>query len=309
MNFSEVVEKFLLFQEQRLKWQTYLLMKRNFKLHINPFFENMKLEEIDYEVYLKFKNYVENKGYKSRFNNSLHSHMVCFFDFLNTFYGVQKNIPKLVGGFPIKKEIRNYKTWNVKTFKKFLKSVDNFVYKRFFNFIFFTGLRMGEVLGLQFKKLSNDYRYVNISEQLPKELKNGKRELQTTKTNKDRFIRLDIFTKISIYQLKKYYIKKYGYFDENFFIFGGKEPLARTTIKRKKDKWCEKANVPKIRIHDLRHSHATILYQKKVPIKVIQERLGHSSINTTMNIYVHVDEKQQKRVARTLLLTRFNIFM
>jgi hypothetical protein len=59
----------------------------------------------------------------------------------------------------------------------------------------------------------------------------------------------------------------------------------------------EKAGLKHIRLHDARHSHATVLIKQGVPAKVVAERLGHSSITTTMNIYAHVlPEMQQSAV-------------
>lgn len=308
MLFCDLVDKFLKYQEQKLRFQTYLLMKRNFKLHIVPFFENYSIEQIDYEIYLDFKKNVKEKGYTVRFNNSLHSHMISFYEFLNAFYGISKNIPKIVGGFNEVEISREYVTWSISEFRRFRSVVDEIVYKYFFQFIYWNGVRIGEATALTFSNCLKNYKYAKICESLSKELKDGKKQKTPTKNGKTRYIRLDIFVRFSIWRLKKYYIKKYGYFDENFYVFGGKESLSRTTIKRKKDKWCEKANVSQIRIHDLRHSHATILYQKKVPIKLIQERLGHSSITTTMNTYVHTNEEQEKKVLRTLNFLHVRFF-
>ena len=88
-------------------------------------------------------------------------------------------------------------------------------------------------------------------------------------------------------------------------MFGGDKPIATTTLERKKNKYCKLAKVKQIRIHDFRHSHATILYKKNVQIKLIQQRLGHNNINTTLNTYVHTDEMQEKRLINVINLLRF----
>jgi integrase len=46
--------------------------------------------------------------------------------------------------------------------------------------------------------------------------------------------------------------------------------------------------LPRIRLHDLRHTHATLLLQAGVPVKVVSERLGHTTIAMTMDVYAHV---------------------
>ena len=115
-----------------------------------------------------------------------------------------------------------------------------------------------------------------------------------------RKIIIDKKLKKELLKLKKYY-KNYS---DNYYIFGGINPISCTTLKRKKDYYCKLANVKQIRIHDFRHSHATLLYEKNIKIKTIQERLGHSKIETTIDTYIHNNEKQEKRVLRTLNLLR-----
>jgi integrase len=60
------------------------------------------------------------------------------------------------------------------------------------------------------------------------------------------------------------------------------------------------ADVPDIRFHDLRHTHATLLLSKGVNVKVISERLGHSNIKVTLDTYSHVLPSMQEEVARKL---------
>ena len=64
--------------------------------------------------------------------------------------------------------------------------------------------------------------------------------------------------------------------------------------------WVKKNNLPQIRFHDLRHTHATLLLYKGIDIKTISERLGHSNIGTTMNTYTHVMKELDKKCAIAL---------
>ena len=62
----------------------------------------------------------------------------------------------------------------------------------------------------------------------------------------------------------------------------------------------EKAGVPKIRFHDLRHTCATLLLSQEVNPKIVQERLGHSDISMTLNRYSHVTPTMQDKAAQIL---------
>lgn len=65
-------------------------------------------------------------------------------------------------------------------------------------------------------------------------------------------------------------------------------------------------NLKHIRFHDLRHSHVTLLIDAKVPIKVISERVGHSNINTTLNIYSHALKEMDQEASDKISSTLFN---
>ncbi len=56
-------------------------------------------------------------------------------------------------------------------------------------------------------------------------------------------------------------------------------------------------DLPPIRLHDLRHSHATILLQAGEPVHVVSQRLGHASVVVTLTVYAHVLPGDQKRAA------------
>lgn len=85
-------------------------------------------------------------------------------------------------------------------------------------------------------------------------------------------------------------------FNDDFFVFGGKLPLVDQTIRRRLDSYAKKAGVKQIRIHDLRHSHASLLINKGQNILIVSKRLGHSDITQTLNTYSHLFPNVQKQI-------------
>jgi integrase len=77
---------------------------------------------------------------------------------------------------------------------------------------------------------------------------------------------------------------------DNDFVFAHPDgnPLDPSTVSHAFNKVICKAGLPHIRLHDLRHTHASLLLQAGVHPKVVQERLGHSSIRVTLDTYSHV---------------------
>ena len=146
------------------------------------------------------------------------------------------------------------------------------LYNTLFEFLYFTGVRKGELLALNWNDLNKRYIYINKT--ITKELFDGERLITDPKTKTSvRTIKLDLKTYIKLLKLKKYYIKNDKSFNNNYFMFGGSKPIATTTLDRKKNYYFDKANVKRVRIHDFRHSHATLLYKSKCDIKLIQQSI------------------------------------
>lgn len=296
-NFENVVLEYLEYIKLKDKPQSYLKIKNTFFSNIIPYFKN---KEININEYLKWQKFINEKGYKYSYKKYLHYTMVAFFNYCIKFNNLNINYAKEVGNFKndfsSEKEIN---IWNQKEFKRFIKKVDNIIYKNLFTFLFFTGCRLGETLALTFNDLN--YNIITINKTITKENINGERKITTPKTRTSiRKIKIDFILRIKLSFLKKYYKRKYNYFDNNFYIFGGVKPLSPTTIERKKNYYCKISNVKQIRIHDFRHSHATILLSYGIPITVIAKRLGHSDIYTTLNTYSHILNKDEKKVLKKL---------
>lgn len=218
------------------------------------------------------------------------------------FYGIKENIASKVGNFKNHKAIApNVNFWTFEEYQKFIEKVDNYMYQVLFDTLYYTGLRLGECLALSWKDLTDNYIVVNIT--ISKEKINGVRLITSPKTKSSiRKVMIDPDLKQKLLNYKKY-CSKTIHFEDNWFIFGGINPLSPTTIERKKNKYCEEADIKKIRIHDLRHSHASLLISNGVPITVVQNRLGHSDSSMTLKIYSHMfpsDEDKAIKVINTI---------
>ncbi|MDD2505667.1 MAG: tyrosine-type recombinase/integrase [Bacilli bacterium] len=300
---NEVYVEYLEFLKLNKKQTTIYKIQLQFKNHILPELGNIKINELNKEVYINFLARIKNLGYNSSFYNQIQHIMAGLYDYLMLVYDVNNiviSVNKLFRQKEEKKVVNN--TWNKKTFKKFIKKVDDPVYSCLFSTLFYTGIRKGEALALQVKNLNNGF--LTIEHTLTKELFNGKRLLTPTKNGKIRVIKLDFFTNMQLKKLIKHYKLNYSSFNEDFFLFGAVKPIPCTTLERKKNYYCDLAQVKRIRIHDFRHSHATILHKSNVKIKQIQERLGHSDVNTTLNTYVHIQKSEEKRLIRKINLLR-----
>ena len=162
--------------------------------------------------------------------------------------------------------------------------------------MFYCGTRPGEAMALKFNDIKENK--ISITKTIDE---HGNREVGLPKTDSSiREIVIDDVLKNDLLNLKKIYQKKYNYFNDNFYIFGGIKPLASTTINRYKLKACEKAKIYPIKLHEFRHSHATLLKDLGIDLHIVSKRLGHCKPSTTLNIYQHCNKEREKRVLNTL---------
>jgi len=295
ITFQELYDIYIKSKSQNLKPQSIRSIKSRFNNYILPFFKDYKLSKIDNKVYLEWKEYILNKNFSFKYNSSLHGSMVSILNYAKDFYDLEKNIASKVGNFPKKNYITKVDFWKLEEFKKFIECVDDNVYFSLYTTLYFTGMRLGECLALNWNDFKEDY--LEINKTLAKGKENGNYIITTPKTPTSiRKIKLDEKTKKILIDLKKYY-SSFINFSNEWFIFGGLYAMSQTTIGRKKDEYCIKANVKRIKIHDFRHSHATLLLSTGVPITVISKRLGHSDITMTLNTYSHlIPEDEDKAV-------------
>jgi integrase len=168
-----------------------------------------------------------------------------------------------------------------------------------------TGMRRGEILALRWKNIDLDRGVARVVESLEQN-KAGLR-FKAPKTEKARAITLPSFTVEELRRLKRQQA-------EELLALGVRqagetlacarrdgEPMPPRSLTHEFAKVAGRVkDVPRVRFHDLRHSHATQLLSAGVHPKVAQERLGHSTITTTLDLYSHVTETMQQDAAAKL---------
>ncbi|PLT32534.1 site-specific integrase [Bacillus sp. V5-8f] len=193
-------------------------------------------------------------------------------------------------------------TWDSYEVKTFLYSSRTSTYYWVYLTAIYTGMRRGEILGLRWQDVDFENHIIYVRQTMQPIINQGL-TFKEPKSGKGRSITITPFlTK----ELKKLYKKQL----ENKLSFGSSyqdqglvfsqvngNPLQPSEVSKKFLKAIEAANLHRIRFHDLRHTHATLMLQQGVHPKVVSERLGHSTISITLDIYSHVLPNMQKEAA------------
>ncbi|MEW6047865.1 MAG: tyrosine-type recombinase/integrase [Bacillota bacterium] len=169
----------------------------------------------------------------------------------------------------------------------------------------FTGLRRGELLALRWEDVDLERRVLHVRQALTK--LQGKIVFQEPKSHKSRrTVALAPGTVALLRAHKRRQAEnrlRLGaeYHDRGLvFCRENGEPLDPSTITHRFAALAKRAGFPGLRFHDLRHTHATLLLAQGVHPKVVQERLGHEDISTTLNTYSHVLPGLQEQAAARL---------
>lgn len=312
-----LVERWLPIQKSRLRASTYDSYRRNIDLHVIPALGRRPLakvtpEDLDlfYAALLTEGRKQQDKG-RGRSGSGLSPKTVRNIHvMLNKALAdaarkglVVRNVAALADPPSIKARRQGeIKAWEAQQLAVFLNAVRSHRLYPAFHLAAHTGMRRGEVLGLRWCDLDLDAGRLSARQALVSvayEL-----QLSDVKTSTGRrTIDLDSST---VDVLKAWRIERA---EEN----GGDEPegedlvftksdgsmIHPQTISQLFDREVAKLDVPAISLHDLRHTHATLLLKAGVHVKVVSERLGHANVAFTMSVYQHVLPGMQAEAAET----------
>ena len=176
--------------------------------------------------------------------------------------------------------------WGPRELRAFLEAIEGDELFPLFFLLAMTGLRRGEALGLRWDDVDLAGRRLAIRQTV---VEVGSRIIVSSpKTARGRrVVALDAGTAAVLVGLER----------AGDLVFSDGEPLRPTAVSKRFTALVKKSGLPRIRLHDLRHTHATLALQAGVHPKVVSERLGHSTVAFTLDIYSHVLGHMQSEAA------------
>lgn len=244
---------------------------------INKYFsdyKDMQIEKLSKPILIEWRNNLKTDGLAPRTMNCGLQCVRSVFTFYTSVYG-GKNAGIVLKPFKLSKQDKvEMKVWTPEEFNLFIQNVEEPVFKAYFSFLYWTGCRRGEAIALCKEDINGNSVHIRRS---MKHFKNGFQPLKTDSS--ERVIRIDNV-------LRKTLEPFIALADP--FIFGGTAPLSIHTIHRRFQDGIEKSGVSPIRIHDLRHSHASFLLNNGANILAVSKRLGHATISQTLDTYAHL---------------------
>lgn len=291
MLFSSLVDLYLDDMQNRLREYTLSKKKYNLKSNILPYFGDMKLCDIKPTTIRTWQNELQKKDFADSTLKNIHVQLSAIFNYAVKYYGLSENPCRLAGSIGSLKVSDDIQFWTLEEYKAFIATVDKPKEFMAFEILYWCGLRFGELRALTKGDFDLENKILSITKS--RQRLHGEDIITDPKTPKSK--RKILFPDFLCAEIKDYFGKLYDDTPETELFPGGMSCLYRVLRVNS-----EIAGVQRIRVHDLRHSHASLLIEYGYSPLMIAERLGHESIQTTLDIYSHLYPNKQSELMKTL---------
>ena len=282
---AALAEKYFEDIKIHLKASSYITIKNTIEKHFLPYLNKLKLDELTPAIMRQWQNQIMKESFKPNTLRNINRRCSSFLNFAVKFYGLAKNPLSHIGSIGKLESSINF--WTSEEFKQFLMVISDIKHRICFSLLFFSGMRVGELMSLNVEDFDFEKNQIRINKN--KMRYNG--EITTPKTTHS--VRI-IDMPLSLMQNVKAYIESLNKVESPLFS------ISYSTLAYEMHRYAKKANLKEIHIHDLRHSHASLLIHSGVPITTISKRLGHKSPKITLEVYSHMYNETAKQVANLL---------
>ena len=292
-SFAQLYEKDM---KPKLKLNTWLTKESIIQKKILPYFGKRKLSEITAKDVMDWQNVIrgltdaKGKPYSPTYLKTVHNQLSALFNHAVRYYGLQVNPAAKAGNMGVE-ERREMLFWTKEEYLKFADAMmDKPLSYYAFEMLYWCGIREGELLALTPTDFDFEAGTVSISKSYQR-LK-GKDVITTPKTKKsNRVIKMPKFLCGEMEDYLKMFYSAGA--DERIF------PVSKHYLHHEMDRGAKAAGVKRIRIHDLRHSHISLLIDMGFTALAIADRVGHESIDITYR-YAHLFPTRQTEMADKL---------
>ncbi len=300
MTFDSFVQLYEKDVKPKLKLNTWLTKESIIQKKILPYFKDRKLSEITAKDIMDWQNEIRSltdskgKSYSTTYLKTVHNQFSCIFNHAIKYYGLQIN-PAARAGNMGSEEKKEMLFWTKGEYLKFIDAMmDKPLSYYAFEMLYWCGIREGELLALT----SSDFDFVGSSVSINKSYQrlNGLDIITTPKTRKsNRVIKMPQF----LCEEMQEYIKMFYSAGKSDRIF----PVSKHYLKHEMERGSKETGVKRIRIHDIRHSHVSLLIDMGFTALAIADRIGHESIDITYR-YAHLFPTRQTEMAEKLNFER-----
>ncbi len=262
------------------------------ELKLLPYFGKKKMLDITASDVRQWQTEMIKQGYSQTYLKTINNQLSAIFNYAQRYYDLPRNPARQAGSMG-KGKAEEMNFWTQEEFESFLEAVnDKPVSKYAFLVLYWTGMRIGELLALTVSDFDSEEKTLRIDKSYQR-IK-GRDIITDPKTKKGkRTIALPDFL---VQELQEYIGKLYG-------IMGGDRlfQITKSYLEHEMERGIKESGVKKIRLHDLRHSHASLLISKLgASPQLVADRLGHEKIETTLNTYAHLYPDQGRNLADQL---------
>ena len=292
-SFAQLYEKDM---KPKLKLNTWLTKESIIQKKILPYFGKRKLSEITAKDVMDWQNVIrgltdaKGKPYSPTYLKTVHNQLSALFNHAVRYYGLQVNPAAKAGNMGVE-ERREMLFWTKEEYLKFADAMmDKPLSYYAFEMLYWCGIREGELLALTPADFDFEAGTVKINKSYQR--LHGEDVITTPKTKKsNRTIKMPNFLcdEVRDYLGMLYGVKK----KDRIFT------VTKSYLHHEMDRGAKEAGVKRIRIHDLRHSHISLLIDMGFSAVAIADRVGHESIEITYR-YAHLFPSKQTEMADKL---------
>ena len=295
---EEITHEYMEFCRHQLKRTSLDKKERTFRLHILPVLGKTRIDQFNKKDALAFKQYLMKKTFSDTYKKGIFTELSALMNHCVKYDYITHNPVRFLNDFKSPK--KEMKFWSVEEFHIFFQYINNDHLRMFFWLLIATGMRKGEVHALGWDDIDLDRQTIRINKNSTYVSGDGY-QISTPKTvSSNRTIHIDEYT-TGLIKAYKRHLKQLGTFTTEYPIFWPEGiPIPRETIRRHFKEATQKAGLPEIRIHDLRHSHVSLMVSLGVEYLEISRKVGHSNISITMNTYAHLYTEKQIESAKMI---------
>lgn len=317
-SFQEIYELWFDSYKKTVKETTYVATERTFRLHILPTFGEIAISKIDMKLCQKtvnqwaeeFEHYNIMLQYASKvMDYAVHLELIVKNPFLHIIRPKKKGSREKKLKFYTKDQIQTIMAYldnkaaankNSSLYKKYFSEFD----RALFRLLAFSGMRSGEALALEYSDFNFEDNLLSITKTITN-TRTGYTISPPKTPSSNRVIPMDektmqIIKRWQLLQRKMLFSNRVKAIDGVFTDVYG-ERMIRQDIYQRANRLADANKLHRVGVHGYRHSHASMLFEAGATMKEAQVRLGHSSIEMTMNVYTHVTDKVKAETVEKLI--------